>query len=249
MFPSSIHENILKLDKQIFNLELKFENMDLEKKKKNVTLRQPLNKCSKSSNLRNNTPILGDTSKKSFSELKNKKITSPASSRLCSFNPLPLSKKSNSHREPLVKSGKEHEVNSNCSCCCHYNCLKLKQVKSVHCEDKQCKLKNKEVANVDGIEKNSFNNTECLLHKEVLFSEPGGRIEVTVRQKSNLDCQKENLEIKKKHFVDSENCNCQTTSKQVSGPKWSKILCSKSVREKNEANAYDLKTNKWEGSG
>lgn len=262
MFPPSLHQNIRELDKQISLLENEYENMESGKRKKVVNGKAPNSKTSKASNSFLKSPPVKETSKKPFvtgpprsvSAGSSRKLSAPpvmskwssASSvpykegcrRSCSgrvespVTEVGLQKAKSNRSQTNLRNGEKEKINSNrdsCTCACS------KQQRSVPPETSKEVLK--------------YQKDDCvnhLLHKEVLYTNPGSTIEVTVTQKSNKSQNEGNgqppkrsigliKEMSESNSEKSNGCSCakgdgkevngrKKDDKNSSGQKWCDLL-------------------------
>lgn len=275
MFPPSLHKNIRELDKQISLLETECGNMETGKKKKSVNGKSSTSKNSKLSNSYLRSPPVKDMSNKPFvtgpprtvsAGSSRKLLAPPIMSKWSSASSVPCRdgcRKSCSGRveSPLteislqkMKSGKNHnsfenyekgKIDSNkgkCNC----PCSKRKSAPPEPCKD---------VIKYQGDCENH------LLHKEVLYTNPGSTIEVTVTRKSSKS-QNDVKDHPQKRLINlikettetnsekSECCSCGKGNKErvngnseTNGLKWSEILNQSDGGKKSERSDDGRKIN------
>ncbi|KAK6621350.1 hypothetical protein RUM43_011656 [Polyplax serrata] len=237
---------MLELDREITVLEKECKNMDADIRKRNMSVTQ-------SRMLRGNktltvnrvtSPCVKDVAERNKHQTtkKNKKVSPVSSSRMYSTSSVPsnCSKQRNRNSAPLSVKQVNRQYGKNLSLCScksdvnfHNVTNNIKQSRHSKCSHgseallfENGKIENSNVPDIE---------SGCIIHKEVLFSKSGGLIEVTVKQKQNID-QKEN-EIPVKDKSESEVCICHFKNMQSEGQKWSEILSLETSRQNEKCQA------------
>lgn len=243
LFPPSLHKNIQELDKQISLLEADFESMETDKKKR-VTNGKPLvNKSSKLSNSYLKSPPVKDVSNKPL-------VTGPGRVASAGFSrkvlaPPPMMKWSSTSSVPCKDGCRKSCSGRVESPLTEIGLQKMKFGKSQSSIDNEkgkiegkkgkcnCPCSKRRSAPPEPCkELIKYQQGDCenlLLHKEVLCTNPGSTIEVTVTRKTGKS-QSSNDEHPQKKYSSLIKENGETNSEK------SECSCGKGNKEKVNGN-------------